>query len=72
MGKHLRKHIHFPHFLKNISREPTIYSNCFLNSPVDTPVEFQNANYSLTGQIFNPNDQCKITHRGNASFCQVN
>lgn len=30
-----------------------------------------NANYSLTGQIFDANEQCKMIYGNDASFCHV-
>ncbi|RMZ94924.1 A disintegrin and metallo ase with thrombospondin motifs 3-like, partial [Brachionus plicatilis] len=47
----------------------TSNSVCMINSPIDLPVEFQNANYSLTGQYYPLNDQCIMAYGNEASFC---
>ncbi|CAF0856252.1 unnamed protein product [Brachionus calyciflorus] len=44
-------------------------SYCLTNIPTNIPEEFQNANYSLTGQLYNFNDQCKMVHGSASSFC---
>ena len=36
------------------------------------PDYVQNANYALTGQIWTPDQQCKMIYGSQATFCPVN
>ena len=44
------------------------YTSCLVNSAI-SPDEFQKANYSNTGQIWNLDEQCKFIFGPEAKYC---
>ncbi|RNA20469.1 venom metallo ase 3-like [Brachionus plicatilis] len=52
-----------------INISTTDYSQCLTNTPLEVPQEFLKANFSLTGQIYGLNEQCRMLNGDNSSFC---
>ena len=54
-----------------MKRELSSRGRCLSNQPIDMPIETTVVNNSLPGLSWSLDDQCKMRHGPNASFCRV-